>query len=147
MSRALHVLVVAALYAIVIASAGKAVRADDWLPIPPEDLALKENPSQTGADAMILYRQVDVDAKLDSVTNYMRIKVFTQKGTKRADVEIPYNRVQETIEGVRGRTIRPDGSVSEFDGKTFDKIVEKKRPQQIHGQDVHPAGRAAGIHH
>jgi hypothetical protein len=125
MSRASRLLVVAALYASVIAGAAIAVRADDWLPIPPEDLALKDNPAQAGADAMLLYRQVDVDAKLSSVANYMRVKIFTQKGMKQADVEIPYNRVQGTIEGVRGRTIHPDGSISEFDGKTFDKVVEK----------------------
>ena len=36
----------------------RAALADDWLPIAPEDLALRDNPKQPGADAMILYRQV-----------------------------------------------------------------------------------------
>ena len=30
---------------------------DDWQPISPDDLALKDNPKSPGADAMILYRE------------------------------------------------------------------------------------------
>ena len=41
--------------------------ADDWLPIPPEDLALKDNPAGPGAHAMILYRSSDMDSKESSV--------------------------------------------------------------------------------
>ncbi len=36
---------------------------DDWLPIPPADLTLKDNPASPGAHAMILYRESDVDSK------------------------------------------------------------------------------------
>ena len=101
-------------------------KADDWLPIAPEDLALKDNPKQSGADAMVLYRQVDVDAKNATVNNYLRVKVFTQQGVKdHADVELRYFKAQETIQAVRGRTIQPDGTITEFDGKTFDKEIVK----------------------
>jgi uncharacterized protein DUF3857 len=101
-------------------------RADDWLPISPEDLALKDNPKQPGVDAMVLYREVNEDAKSASVSNYLRIKIFTQSGVKsQADIELPYNKAQESIRDVRGRTIRPDGSISEFDGKTYDKEIVK----------------------
>ena len=52
-----------------------------WLPVPPEDLALKDNPKQPGADAMILYRENVVDARKatstgDTVEEYVRIKIF-----------------------------------------------------------------------
>jgi len=53
---------------------------EDWLPISPEDLALKDNAKQPGADAMVVYREVNVDAKEASVNNYLRIKIFTQTG-------------------------------------------------------------------
>src|SRR5579863_7513492 len=100
--------------------------ADDWLPIPPEDLAMKDNPKQPGADAMILYREVNEDAKLASVNHYFRIKIFTQAGVKaKSDVEVDYNKAQETIQNVRGRTIRPDGSIVDFDGRTYDKEMVK----------------------
>jgi hypothetical protein len=51
--------------------------ADEWLPVPPEDLTMKDNLKQPGADAMVLYREVRVDAKQSSVNNYLRIKVFS----------------------------------------------------------------------
>ncbi len=117
-------------YAVILmlafVAAPRSSRADDWLPIAPEDLAMKDNPKQPGLDAMILYREVNEDAKLASVNNYFRIKIFTQAGVKsQADVELPYDKSQETVQGVRGRTIRPDGSIVEFDGKTYDKEIVK----------------------
>jgi uncharacterized protein DUF3857 len=115
-----------ALLAMAAIAAPSPSRAQDWLPIPPEDLAMKDNPKQPGLDAMILYREVDEDAKLASVNNYKRIKIFTAAGVKsQSDVEIDYNKAQETIQSVRGRTIRPDGTVVEFDGKTYDKEIAK----------------------
>ena len=100
--------------------------ADDWLPVPPEDLAMKDNPNQPGADAMVLYREVNEDANTSVVNNYLRIKIFTPGGVKsQSDIELPYNRAQESIESVRGRTIRPDGSIAEFDGRTYDKEIVK----------------------
>ena len=105
-------------------------RADDWLPIPPEDLALKDNPKQPGADAMILYRQVVVDASKanisgDSQEEYFRIKIFTQEGTKEGHVEIEFQKQLASVTYVAGRTIRPDGSIVKFDGQVLETTVEK----------------------
>jgi hypothetical protein len=117
---------VSALLALFLLSLALPAFADDWLPVPPEDLAMKDNPKQPGADAMVLYREVRVDAKIASVTNYLRIKVFTETGVKaQADVELPYDKANMSVQGVQGRTIRPDGSIVEFDGKTFDKEIVK----------------------
>jgi hypothetical protein len=100
--------------------------ADDWLPIDPADLAMKDNPKQPGADAMLLYREVTVDAKPSTVDNYMRIKVLTSAGVKQqSDIQIQYDKQQESILSVRARTIRPDGSIVAFEGKPFDKEVIK----------------------
>jgi uncharacterized protein DUF3857 len=127
MKRAVRAILPAILLFLLVASPPRLVRGDDWLAIPPEDLALKDNPKQPGADAMVLYREVNVDAKSASVNNYMRIKIFTQAGVKsQADIEIPYAGSQgESIQGVQARTIRPDGSVVNFDGKPFDKEIVK----------------------
>lgn len=109
-----------------VISARRIDAAEDWLPIPPEDLALKDNPKQPGADAMVLYRQVDVDSKNSTVNNYIRIKIFTTAGVKsQSDIELEYDKAEESIQAVRGRTIQPDGSIADFDGKTFDKEVVK----------------------
>src|ERR1700723_1830181 len=98
---------------------------DDWLPIPPEDLALKDNPASPGAHAMILYRSSDMDSKESSVREYIRIKIFTQEGTKQGDIEIPFLKQQTDIKDVRARTIQPDGSIVRFDGKVFEKTIVK----------------------
>jgi hypothetical protein len=102
------------------------LKADDWRPVSPEDLALKDNPKQPGADAMVLYRQVDVDAKNASVNNYFQIKIFTTAGVRaQSDVELPYDKAQESIQGVRARTIQADGTITDFSGQSFDKEIVK----------------------
>ena len=103
---------------------------DSWLPISPDDLALKDNPASPGADAMILYRENIVDASNvnvdgDNNREYFRIKVFTQAGTKRATVEIPFFADSMHVEHIQGRTIRPDGSIVKFDGKVLETTIAK----------------------
>src|SRR5271154_7565518 len=95
---------------------------DDWLPIPPEDLALKDNPASPGAHAMILYRSSAVSEKyVDTdgayIDEYQRIKIFTKEGTDRGSVEIPFFKESSDIQDIRARTIRPDGSIANFEGK------------------------------
>ena len=116
---------------------------DDWLPIPPADLALKDNPASPGAHAMILYRSSDMDSKESSVREYVRVKIFTQEGTKEADVELPFNRQQVNVLDIRGRTIHPDGSIVNFEGKPFEKTIVKASGFQYLAKtftlpDVHP---------
>ncbi|HXQ26631.1 MAG TPA: DUF3857 domain-containing protein [Candidatus Acidoferrales bacterium] len=120
---------IAALALLLIASP-RSSRATDWQPIAPEDLALKDNPKQPGADAMILYRDVVVNASKanvdgDSVEEYVRIKVFTQAGTKEGHVNIEFVKERQTVPYIAGRTIRPDGTIVKFDGQVLETTVEK----------------------
>lgn len=117
--------------------------ADDWLPIPPADLALKDNPKSPGAHAMILYRESDVDSKESWVKEYIRVKIFTQEGTSEGNVEIPFLKGNVDIRDLRGRTIQPDGTVTKFDGKVFEKVVVKASGFKFLAKtftmpDVHP---------
>src|SRR5215467_8169694 len=98
-----------------------------WQPVPKDDLALKDNPANPGSSAMILERQVYTDDEKRIQTEWLRIKVLTEEGRAYADVEIPYLAKSVTIEGIRGRTVRPDGSVITFGGTSFDKVVAKYR--------------------
>jgi transglutaminase-like putative cysteine protease len=115
-----------AVVGMLLLSAARSLPATEgWLPIPPEDLALKDNPKQPGADAMILYRESVIDARKantdgDTVEDYYRIKIFTQEGTKHAHVEIPFGKGWEDVNYVAGRTIRPDGSIVKFDGQVLE---------------------------
>ena len=116
---------------------------DDWIPIPPADLALKDNPAEPGANAMILYRSSDMDSKESSVREYVRIKIFTQEGTKEANVELPFNRQQVNILDIRARTIHPDGTIVNFEGKPFEKTIVKASGYKYLAKtftlpDVHP---------
>ena len=98
---------------------------DEWLPINPADLALKDNPASPGSNAMILYREESVDDSRHLESEYFRIKIFTDAGKKSADVEIPYSKGTESVNAVRGRTILPSGSIIDFSGKIYDKVVVK----------------------
>jgi Domain of Unknown Function with PDB structure (DUF3857) len=109
---------------------------DDWQPISPDDLALKDNPNSRGANAMILYRNSAVSEKYvntdgASVTEYVRIKVFTKEGTDQGNVEIPFRKESSDIRDIRARTIRPDGSIVNFEGKPFEKTIEKRNGAKI----------------
>lgn len=99
--------------------------ADEWLPINPADLALKDNPASPGSHAMILYREEHTDSMQSFVTEYIRIKIFTEEGKKYGDVEIPFVKGSSDVKDVRARTIRPDGSIVNFEGKPFEKTVVK----------------------
>jgi hypothetical protein len=101
--------------------------SDTWQAVPKDDLALEDNPANPGSSAMILERQIYTDDEKRIQTEWVRIKVFTEAGRAYADVEIPYLAKSTTIEGIRGRAVRPDGTVIPFDGTVFDKVVAKYR--------------------
>jgi transglutaminase-like putative cysteine protease len=103
--------------------------ADEWQPIMPEELKMTSVPEAPGAAAVILYRQVDRDdnARTGSEYNYVRIKILTEEGRKYGDVELPYFKGQGTIRGLKARTIRPDGTIANFEGKAFDKAIVKAK--------------------
>lgn len=102
--------------------------AAEWLPIDPADLALKDNPAMPGSRAMILYRTEDLDDVMGAVNVYVRTKIFTDEGKRYADIRIPWHAGRYgAIDGVRGRTIHPDGSIVEFKGQIFDKKYQQTR--------------------
>ncbi|MBI3663348.1 MAG: DUF3857 domain-containing protein [Acidobacteria bacterium] len=115
------------LVSLIAAAPAAAQRKGDWLPITPEDLSVKEVPGAPGAHAVILYRETLSDDVESFETNYYRIKILTEEGKKHGDVEIIYLKGRDDIKDIKARTIRPDGSVVEFDGRVFDKTVVKGR--------------------
>ena len=98
-------------------------------PISPEELKITSEPLAPGASAIILYRQVDRDdnGRTSHEDNYIRIKILTEEGRKYGDVEIQFSKETENVVGIRGRTIEPDGSEINFDGKVFEKSLAKGR--------------------
>lgn len=112
---------------------GRSIDADDWLPITPEELKMTSEPLAPGAPAIYLYRQVDRNDSFRAATeyNYFRIKVLAEEGRKYANVEIPFQKQRTSISGIRARTIRPDGTIAEFDGKVYEQTVEKTKGIKI----------------
>jgi hypothetical protein len=90
-----------------------------------EDLAMTSIKEQPGAPAVCLQRE-EIDDDMNNVHSvYKRIKILTDAGREYANVELPYSHRGFTIAGISGRTVHADGSVVSFEGKPFDKTVEK----------------------
>src|SRR5262249_41853452 len=102
---------------------------DHFQPVSAEELAMKSEPLAPGAPAIILYRQVDRDdnGATSHEDNYVRIKILTEEGRKYADVEIPFLKDSKDVVNLKARTVRPDGSIVNFDGKVFEKSLYKTR--------------------
>jgi len=117
--------------AMILLSAGMwkagTASADEWQPVSQEELKMTSMPEAPGAPAVYLYRQVDRDDNTSREYNYIRIKILTEEGRKYADIDIPFVKGSESIQSLKARTIRPDGSIVNFDGKFYEKEIVKAR--------------------
>src|SRR5215467_9497267 len=133
--RALRYLpVVLCLFFTVALSAQK----EDWLPVTPQDLTFKEVPGNKGASAVRLYYAQYINDNTASCFFYERIKILNEKalagGNSYADVEIPvltFGDLVDQISDLKARTIKPDGSIVEFNGKMYDRVAFKGRGIKI----------------
>lgn len=91
---------------------------DDWQPITPEELKMTADPAHPG-DAIILYHEETANDLTRHRYVYKRVKIFTEKGKRYADVDIPFDASFIGITDIRARTIAPDGSITPFNGKAF----------------------------
>jgi hypothetical protein len=113
--------------AVALCAGSQAVRAEDWLPISPDELKMTSEPKAPGAPAIFLFRQVDRDDNGPSEAVYARIKILTEEGRKYADVEVPFDKETESVHGIQARTIHPDGSIAKFDGTVYEKPIVQAR--------------------
>jgi hypothetical protein len=101
-------------------------------PVLPDELKMTSEPLALGAPAIILYRQVDRDDGLGHrELNYIRIKILTEEGRKFADVDIPFVKEEQKIRGIKARTIQPDGTTAESDGKIYEKTIVKAKGVKV----------------
>jgi len=114
----------------------RTVSGDEWQPVTQEELKMTGLPEAPGAPAVILYKQVDRNdlgiqrGRGAGEYNYVRIKIFTEEGRKYANVEIPFLKQRSSISTIRARTIRPDGTITNFDGKVYEEMVEKTKGEK-----------------
>lgn len=104
-----------------------ALAGDDFPPVNPQELAMKQDASNPTSSAVILYRESNTNNVENVKSEYYRVKVFTEAGKKYADIEVPYDKEIFNVYDVKARTIRPDGSIVPFNGKVFDKVLAKQR--------------------
>jgi hypothetical protein len=109
------------------------VNGDEWQPISQEELKMTSVPEAPGAPAVILYRQVDRNdsTRAGSEYDYQRIKVLTEAGRRYANVEIAFEKGRESVTSIKARTIRPDGTIANFDGKVYEQTIEKTKGQKV----------------
>ena len=79
--------------------------ADDWQPINPEELKMTADPAHP-ADAIMLYHEEIADDMTRHRYIYKRVKILTEKGKDRANVQIFYDgttvgisEIKEEVEG------------------------------------------------
>jgi len=85
-----------------------------WLPVTPEEMAMKTPRVDPDADAEAIFWDVRLDDKKlaeISYNHYVRIKIFTERGQKRfSKLDIPFTRGKK-IEDIAARVIKPDGTI------------------------------------
>jgi hypothetical protein len=123
-------------FAAVVMAVGTmpACAADLWVKPTPEELSMTSLPGYPGAPAVMLLHEEITKDDLHVVQHYERIKILTEKGKERANVELRfasssddgyYYGDDKTVTDIMGRTIHPDGTVIPFTGKPYTKMLEK----------------------
>ena len=85
-------------------------------------------PEAPGAAAVILYRQVDRDDDADHEYNYVRIKILNRRRAENTPTsKSRFSRKAGDVHGVKARTIRPDGSIANFEGKPLEQMIVKAK--------------------
>ena len=81
-----------------------------------------------GAPAVYLFREESTVDHLHMYSEYVRLKVLTEGGKERANVELKYmagGDMGYEVTDVAGRTIHPDGTIVPFTGKPYERMVAK----------------------
>jgi hypothetical protein len=115
---ALFLVLAAARYPSVTAHAGTGFQ-----PVSPEELKMTSEPLAPGAPAIILYREVYRDDRNWNSTfedRYYRIKILTEAGRQYANIEIPFSKDVDAVAHIRARTIKPDGTIVDFDNNVLE---------------------------
>lgn len=104
-------------FCLIASAATPALAGENWKPVDPAELALKTPTVEKEADAEAIFWEVRVDdsqAYELSLKNYVRIKVFNERGREsQSKVDLPYlgsNKIQD----IAARVIKPDGTIIEL---------------------------------
>jgi transglutaminase-like putative cysteine protease len=103
------------------------LHAQEFGPPSPDELKITSVPEQPGASAVVLFHEEICDDDLHYCSVYMRIKILTDAGVQKySDISLLSFRGRSVAE-VRARTVHTDGTIVNFEGKPFDKVVYRGR--------------------
>lgn len=131
-------------FSFVYAKAG-----DDWIPIDPSDLALKEPKVEKDADAEAIFWEVKIDDSSDSqlaVKHYLRIKIFTERGREKySKIDLLFPKGMK-IKDVAVRVIKPDGTIVELKKEDiFEKTIAKADGIKVKAKSFAVPGLEPGV--
>src|SRR5437763_6993969 len=116
-SRFLMVVFLTTVCSALCASAPSLASGVDWHPIDPAELASKTPSVDKNADAEAIFWEVridDGDVGQLVFTNYVRVKVYTDRGKEsQSQIDLEYYNGTK-VKDIAARTIKPDGSIVEL---------------------------------
>jgi hypothetical protein len=122
---------------------------EEWRPVNPEDVALKESRVEKDADAEAIFWEIRIDdSSTDELSekHYIRVKVFTERGREKySKIDIPYAKGTR-IKDVAARVIKADGTIIELQ-KTdiFDREIVKADGVKIKAKSFAVPNIEAGV--
>jgi len=122
MRRPLQLLSLIAFFLLSVAAGQKPDQ--DWLLITQQDREIQDAPWNPGSPAIQLYFGYYKDDNEKFISVYKRIKILREPGKKYADVQIEL-RPGRTLRQLAARTVHPDGTIVEFQGKPFETTIFK----------------------
>lgn len=116
-------------FCLLASTASSALAGENWRPVDPADLALKAPIVEKEADAEAIFWEVRVDDSQPyelSLKNYIRIKVFNERGREsQSKVDLPYFGSNQ-IKDIAARVIKPDGTIIELKKEdVFERTIVK----------------------
>ena len=117
----------AAALAVSLCLYAASLHADQWTPPTPAELSMTSIPEVPNAPAVYLYKSQTTEDSLHMFSYYVRLKVLNERGKEYANVELNYlaGSTGSSIDDISGRTIHPDGTIVQFTGKPYEKLVAK----------------------
>lgn len=114
---------------LVAVSPTASATGDDWKPVDASDVALKTPLVEKDADSEAIFWEVrvdDGDAGDLVFSNYVRVKIFTERGKEdQSRIDLPYIG-RYKIKDIAARTIKPDGSIVELKSTDiFERTIVK----------------------
>jgi hypothetical protein len=97
-----------------------------------EELKMTADPQYPDAAAVILNYEEKTDDTAHFTSHYARIKILRDSARELATVSMGYFRGVQEIASIQGRTIHPDGSITELNAKPSDLLQAKQGDAEIH---------------